>query len=292
MIGMTDASSDIEGQGRVASIGIHPVKSLRGLEPRAWPFERLGPWLDRRWMLIEGATGPGRFLSLRKDPDLARCRIELSPASPAPEAALPLRVAPGVVGVGTLGVALVGEGVGGRADADHRAARLDVVDDVLHVLVGELPEPQEEDQHVRRVDGGQPRDVGLVVRVDDAGLWVLGEEHRAAETVTLRQDLRQHRQCLLGAVLLVTGNEDEVLAAALAFCCTFDQTGQVEDLDFRATVLHHAGNARQRGEGVRARLRMSVGDLRNEGRLSNGGESDEGDRGITRFPDFEAFAWT
>lgn len=87
---MTDASDDIPKSGTVAGIGIHPVKSLRGLEPRSWPFERLGPWLDRRWMLIEGATGPGRFLSLRKDPDLARCRIELSSASPAPEAALPI----------------------------------------------------------------------------------------------------------------------------------------------------------------------------------------------------------
>ncbi len=86
---MTDASSDIQGHRRVASIGIHPVKSLRGLEPHSWPFEPLGPWLDRRWMLMEGSTGPGRFVSLRRDPDLARCRVELSPASPAPGGALP-----------------------------------------------------------------------------------------------------------------------------------------------------------------------------------------------------------
>lgn len=86
---MADASDDIPKSGTVAEIGIHPVKSLRGLAPRSWPFEPLGPWLDRRWMLVEGSSGPGRFLSLRKDPDLARCRVELVPASPGPEEDLP-----------------------------------------------------------------------------------------------------------------------------------------------------------------------------------------------------------
>ena len=67
---------------RVAALGIHPVKSLRGLEPEAWWFDARGPRLDRRWMLVDDA---GRFVSLREEPRLARCRVALlGPPDPVP----------------------------------------------------------------------------------------------------------------------------------------------------------------------------------------------------------------
>ena len=59
------------------------------------------------------------------------------------------------------------EGVRRRAHADDRLARLDVVDDVLHLLVGQVAEAREDDHQVGRLERLQARDVadvsGLIV---------------------------------------------------------------------------------------------------------------------------------
>lgn len=77
---MADAStepenSDLDAVPRVATIGIHPIKSLRGLEPEAWWFGPTGPDLDRRWMLVDDDR---RFVSLREVPALARFHPEIA----------------------------------------------------------------------------------------------------------------------------------------------------------------------------------------------------------------------
>ncbi len=67
---------------RVAELGVHPVKSLRGLTPAVWTFDLRGPRLDRRWMLVDADD---RFVSLREEPRLARCHVELiEPDRPLP----------------------------------------------------------------------------------------------------------------------------------------------------------------------------------------------------------------
>ncbi len=90
MIGVTDATenpaSDDSGAEidapRVAALGVHPVKSLRGLETDAWWFDNRGPRLDRRWMLVDADD---RFVSLREEPRLARCHVRLlDPDAPLP----------------------------------------------------------------------------------------------------------------------------------------------------------------------------------------------------------------
>ena len=52
------------------------------------------------------------------------------------------------------------------------------------------------------------------VRVDRAVLRIDREQHRAAEAVAAGQDLAELRQSLLGAVLLVAGDQHNVLAIA------------------------------------------------------------------------------
>lgn len=100
MIAMADASPDpspdqnrdsiaAAAGGVVSRLGVHPVKSLRGLEPESWWFGPLGPWLDRRWMLIDDGETPGRFVSLREEPTLARCHVSLDPVTPEPGGPLP-----------------------------------------------------------------------------------------------------------------------------------------------------------------------------------------------------------
>ena len=62
--------------GNVESIGVHPVKSARGLFPDAWWFGETGPRLDRRWMCIDEKR---RFVSLREIPAFARLTVRLEP---------------------------------------------------------------------------------------------------------------------------------------------------------------------------------------------------------------------
>ena len=73
---MDEASGNPVGPAKpvVESLGLHPIKSARGLEPVRWWFDSRGPVLDRHWMLIDRDR---RFLSLREVPALARLRIDL-----------------------------------------------------------------------------------------------------------------------------------------------------------------------------------------------------------------------
>ena len=57
----------------------------------------------------------------------------------------------------------------------------------------------------------------LIHRVDDPRVRFLAEQHRAPESVALAEDLAQHRQRFLGAVLLVPGDQHDVLALAGTF---------------------------------------------------------------------------
>ena len=83
--GKHDSSSEVvEGtvppmsnaNGNVESIGVHPLKSARGLFPSRWWFGETGPQLDRRWMCIDENR---RFASLREIPALARLTVRLEP---------------------------------------------------------------------------------------------------------------------------------------------------------------------------------------------------------------------
>ena len=68
------------------------------------------------------------------------------------------------------------EGVRRRAHADDRPARLDVIDDVLHLVVGQVAKAREDDHQVGRLQGFQAGDVVVAVGVDRA---VLGRWRRA-----------------------------------------------------------------------------------------------------------------
>ena len=73
------------------------------------------------------------------------------------EAAVPVLVLPVVFGE-RLAVLDV-EGVRRGAHADDRPARLDVIDDVLHLLVGQVAEAREDDHQVGRLERLQAGDV-------------------------------------------------------------------------------------------------------------------------------------
>ena len=127
------------------------------------------------------------------------------------EAAGELGVVGTVLGVGAVLVPLVVEGVRGRSQADDRLARFDVIDNVLHLLVGQFAEAGEEHQQVGRIEGFQPGDV-LRTGIDQSGLRIDGEEHGAGATVMDGEDLGQLRNQFLAAVLVVGGDEHDVFA--------------------------------------------------------------------------------
>ncbi|MDF1505150.1 MOSC N-terminal beta barrel domain-containing protein [Roseisolibacter sp. H3M3-2] len=58
----------------VASLHVHPVKSLRGVAVAAAEVDDLGLALDRRWMLVDDA---GVFLTQREDAGMTLLRTEL-----------------------------------------------------------------------------------------------------------------------------------------------------------------------------------------------------------------------
>ena len=131
----------------------------------------------------------------------------------ASEAALELRMRspPGPFGEAFLRRTVVVEGVGRGADADHRTPRVHVVHEVRHLVLGQMPVAGEHHREVGVLEGLESRDVVGDGRIDLAGLAVHREQHRAAEAVALGEDPRQGRHRFLGAVLLVAGDEDDVL---------------------------------------------------------------------------------
>ena len=140
------------------------------------------------------------------DPRFAQ-HLLAEPARPGLAAKAPVRVR-------AVRVALVGEGVRRGAQADDRPPRFDVVHDVLHLLVGELPEPRRDDHEVRVSQSLETRDVRLLLRIDRPRLRVDREQHDALEAVPHGEHLAEHRHRFLGAVLLVAGDQDDLPARA------------------------------------------------------------------------------
>ena len=101
--------------------------------------------------------------------------------------------------------------MGRRPQADDRLARLDVIDNVLHLFVGQLAKAGEDHQQVGRVEGFQSGDV-LRAGIDQPGLGIDGEEHGTLAAVACGEDLGQLRDQFFAAVLIVGGDEHNVLA--------------------------------------------------------------------------------
>ncbi len=80
------------GPLRVASLHVHPVKSLRGVAVDAADVGDLGLALDRRWMLVDDA---GVFLTQREDARMALLHTSLV-APPGADASGPVTLAHGV----------------------------------------------------------------------------------------------------------------------------------------------------------------------------------------------------
>ena len=134
----------------------------------------------------------------------------------AAETALEFLVRAVVLGIRAVLVAAVLKGVRCRSEPHDRATRIDVVDNVLHLFVGQFPEAGENQHQVGRIERIETGNVGLVLGIDFAGLGVDREQHRAVEAVMRRQHLRHHGQRFFRAVFLVAADQYDVFAQARA----------------------------------------------------------------------------
>ena len=56
-----------------------------------------------------------------------------------------------------------------------------VVDDVLHLLVGQFAKAGENEHEIGCVECVEPGNIGLLFGIDFTGFWVDGEQNRAVE---------------------------------------------------------------------------------------------------------------
>lgn len=130
---------------------------------------------------------------------------------------------------GSLGVFVEGavrgnfEGVGGGAEPDDGTAAVEVVDEVLHLLVGPVLEAGVDDHEIGVIEDFNAGDVG--VTGIDVAVLVNAEEDRAFEAVMFREDARESGEGFFGAVFVVVGDEDDVFAGAEAFFGAFEDEG-------------------------------------------------------------------
>ncbi len=91
------------------------------------------------------------------------------------KAAGPVPVAPIILGVGVLLVPIVLEGMGAGAQGDDRLAGVEVVNEVLHLGLGQLPETQGHETDIGGVEGVEAGDIIKNGWLDDAAGGVDGE---------------------------------------------------------------------------------------------------------------------
>ena len=133
---------------------------------------------------------------------------------------------------------LGGKGVRGRPQTDDGPARFDVIDDVSHLLIGQLAKTREKDHQIGRPQRFEAGRVVVPVGVDRSVMRIDRKEHRAFETMPLSQNLGQLRQPLFRPVLLVAADEDDVLAVS----------GARSSLENEPRLLRHCGNSQRHGE--------------------------------------------
>lgn len=78
--------------------------------------------------------------------------------------------------------------------------------------------------------------------------------------------------------------------APLALGSTLNNTRQIKNLDLGAAILEHARDRCEGRKAVRSDFGAGLGDLGQEGRLTDRGEADEGDARVAGFADVEAGA--
>ena len=103
--------------------------------------------------------------------------------------------------------------------------------------------------------------------------------------VLKRVDDVEHHVC-------ASNHVEDFTTATFAFSSAFDEPGQVENLNFRTAVFHHAGNTGEGRKGIAAGFGVGVGHLGDKGGFSDRGKADQRNGGITGFSNLKPFSPT
>ena len=109
------------------------------------------------------------------------------------------------------------ERVSGGPHPDDGPARIEILDDVPHLVVRQVAVAGGDDHQVGRPEGLQPGDVVGRDRADRPVFRIDGEQDGTLEPMTGGEDLAQLRQGLFAAIFLVAGDQDDLFALAGAF---------------------------------------------------------------------------
>ena len=108
------------------------------------------------------------------------------------------------------------KGMRGRAESNHRLPRLEKFRKVRNLLRRQLPEPRPDDHEISRIQRLGPGNVRLTIGIDEAAIRIRREDHCAVESMTLTEDLGEHRTGFLGPVLLIPCHKDNLLAVGFS----------------------------------------------------------------------------
>ena len=191
-----------------------------------------------------GGQKPARALAavaaVMADPGLA----EHLPAEALREALATVIPTPAAVGPPLGDV----EGVRCRPHRHHRLASLQKRVDMLHLLVGEVAKPRGDHHQVSVPELLEAGDVVVGVGVDLAGGRVDRKHHGAIEAVVAGEDLRQLREGLLAAVLLVAADEHDLLPLP-GPVATGDLEPRIGGLQRKREDGHNAASQQQPSHG-------------------------------------------
>jgi hypothetical protein len=99
----------------------------------------------------------------------------------------------------------------GCTQSDHWPAAREIVDDGLHLLDRQVLKTGEDHHQIRGPQGLSPGNIGMP-RLDFPALLIHPEQYGTPQAMMLGQDPPQHRQCFLGFVLVVAGDQHHLLA--------------------------------------------------------------------------------
>lgn len=82
-------------------------------------------------------------------------------------------------------------------------------------------------------------------------------------------------------------SRNDLSSTSLTLRRTLNDTRQIKNLNLRTSILKHTRNSSERSERIRGRLTLRLGDLAQEGRFTDGGETDESYTRITTLAHIE-----
>ena len=154
--------------------------------------------------------------------------------------------------------------MGGGPHGDERFAGAEVGIDVVHLVVGQSAPAGKEEGEVGGIEGLEAGDVVAEGGVDDSGVGIDGKQDRTLEAVMVGEDAAKLAEGFFGAVFVVAGDENDVLALAGSGGAFINHPlGVVGDGSLGRGFGGRAGRGQQDDGEERDKVGLGMGEARN-----------------------------